>query len=130
MKIGFSSLVCPTWDLETIVANAAKLGFQGVELRGLCGALHLPLVPDLARDPEGVRRLFAENHIELVCLGASVILSSKDPREVAKQKGVATEFMELAKKLGCPHVRIFVGETDRWDNQRAALARIAEALIS
>ncbi len=130
MKIGFSSLVCPTWDLETIVANAAKFGFQGVELRGLCGELHLPLVPDLSRDPEGVRRLFAENHIELVCLGASVTLSSKDSREVAEQKGVAIEFMELAHKVGCPYVRIFVGGADRWDNQRAALARIAQALIS
>jgi len=130
MKIGFSSLVCPTWNLETIVANAAKFGFQGVELRGLCGELHLPLVPELARDPEAVRRLFADNHVELVCLGASATLTSKSRRVLAEQKGAATEFMELAFKLGCPYVRIFVGEVDRRDNQRAALARIVEALIS
>ena len=130
MKIGFSSLVCPTWNLETIVANAAKFGFNGIELRGLCGELHLPLVPELARDPVAVRRLFAGNHIELVCLGASATLTSKTSRVLAQQKGAVTEFMELASKLGCLFVRIFVGEVDRRDNQRAALARIAEALIS
>jgi len=130
MKIGFSSLVCPTWNLETMVANAAKFGFDGIELRGLCGELHLPLVPELARDPEAVRRLFADNKVELVCLGASATLTSKTPRLLAEQKGAVTEFMELASKLGCPYVRIFVGEVDRRDNQRAALARIAEALIS
>lgn len=130
MKIGFSSLVCPAWNLETIVANAAKFGYQGVELRGLCGELHLPLVPELASDPEAVRRLFADNKVELVCLGASATLTSKTPRVLAEQKGAVTEFMELASKLGCPYVRIFVGEVDRRDNQRAALARIAEALIT
>ncbi|MEK7732438.1 MAG: sugar phosphate isomerase/epimerase, partial [Planctomycetota bacterium] len=130
MKIGFSSLVCPTWNLETIVANAAKFGYQGIELRGLCGELHLPLVPELACDPEAVRRLFADNHVELVCLGASATLTSKTPRVLAQHKGAVTEFMELASKLGCPYVRIFAGEVDRRDNQRAALARIAEALIS
>lgn len=130
MKIGFSSLVCPAWNLDTMVANAAKFGFDGVELRGLCGELHLPLVPELARDPEAVRRLFADNHVELVCLGASATLTSKNPRTLAQQKGLVTEFMELASKLGCPYVRIFVGEVDRRDNQRAALSRIATALIS
>lgn len=130
MKIGFSSLVCPTWNLETMVANAAKFGFDGIELRGLCGELHLPLVPELTSDPEAVRRLFADNHVALVCLGASATFSSKTPRTLAEQKGAVTEFLELASKLGCPYVRIFVGEVDRWDNQRAALARTAEALIS
>ena len=85
MKIGFSSLACPKWNLETIVANAAKFGFQGVELRGLCGELQLPLVPELARDPEAVCRLFADNHVELVCLGASATLASKSSRVLAEQ---------------------------------------------
>ena len=122
-------MVCPAWNLETIVANAAKFGYQGIELRGLRGELHLPIAPELARDPEAVRRLFADNKVELVCLGASATLTSKAPRVLAGQKGAVTEFMELASKLGCPYVRIFVGEVDRWDNQRAALSRIAEALI-
>src|SRR3972149_732466 len=60
MKIGFSSLVCPGWGLRTIVEQASDLGFQGVELRGLRGELHLPLVPELSGQPERVRGLFAE----------------------------------------------------------------------
>ena len=45
MKLGFSSLVCPGWSLESIVTNAAAMGFDGVELRGIRGELELPLVP-------------------------------------------------------------------------------------
>lgn len=130
MKIGFSSLVCPTWDLPTIVTQASTLGFAGVELRGLRGELHLPLVPELAADPAGVRQLFADHKVELVCLGASAMLSAKDRKELAKQKASITEFLELASKLRCPYVRIFAGEVGRWDTARAVLARTAEALIS
>ena len=32
MKIGFSSLACPGWDLQTIVARAREYGFDGIEL--------------------------------------------------------------------------------------------------
>ncbi len=130
IKIGFSSLACPGWDLETIVTNAATMGFDGVELRGIRGELHLPLVPELAGNPDRVRRLFQDKNVELVCLGTSVALDSKDPRELARRKATITEFVELAAKLGCPYVRLFVGEVQRRDHHRAALSRIAEALAS
>ncbi len=130
MKIGFSSLACPGWDLETIIAKAGEFGFDGVELRGLRGELHLPLVPELAGRPEEVRDKFRQKNVELVCLGASATLDSRKRSELGRQKQTIIEFIELAAKLGCPHVRIFAGEVQRWDNQRAALARIAQALIS
>ncbi len=76
MKIGFSSLVCPNWDLPTIIDQAAALGFHGFELRGLQGELHLPLSPQLARNPGQVAAMCKEKNVELVCLGSSVTLAS------------------------------------------------------
>ncbi len=130
MKIGFSSLVCPGWDLDTIVTRASAMGFDGVELHGLRGELHLPLAAELAGDPDRVRRLFQENKVELVCLAASVTLDSRRRGQVARQKATLTEFIELAAKLGCPYVRIYIGEVQRMDNHRAALSRVAKALTS
>ena len=130
MKFGFSSVACPGWDLPTIIENAAAFGFAGVELRGLRGELHLPLVPELAADPERVRRRFEEKHVELLCLGTSATLDSRKPQKVAEQKAILTEFIELADRLGCPYVRMYAGEVQRRDNRRLAIGRIAEALIS
>lgn len=130
MKIGFSSLVCPTWNLETIASQASALGFAGVELRGLQGELHLPLAPELAADPDRVRRRFAERHVELVCLGSSGALSTKNKRESAKERSTVIEYLELAARLGCPYVRVFAGQVERWDHSRAALSRVADALLS
>ncbi len=130
MKIGFSSQVCPGWDLETILTKAAELGFDGVELRGLRGELNLPLVPELARDPQATLRRFEEQGVELVCLATCVALDSKNKREVGRNKATIREYIELAGRLSCPYVRIFMGEVRRFDNHRAALARIAEAVRS
>lgn len=130
MKIGFSSLACPNWNLDTMIANAAELGFDGIELRGLGGELHLPSVPELARDPDQVRRKFADGNVELVCLGTCASLSSCRQREIERHKATITEFVELAGKLGCPYVRVFAGEVDRFDNQRLAVSRVAAEFAS
>jgi len=129
MKTGFSSLVCPGWDLETIVHRAADLGFEGIELRGLQGQLHLPAVPQLSDKPERVRNLLSERNVELVCLGSSITLDSRDRSEISRQKSVLREYLGLAAGLGCPFVRMFAGEVQRRDHRRAALSRIAEELI-
>lgn len=128
MKIGFSSAVCPAWDLETMVRNAAQWGYNGIELRGLQGELRLPLARGLASAPENVKALFAENKVELVCIGSSVTLTSKDRREIGRQRAILEENLELAHRLGCPMVRIFSGEVEKLDTQRAALSRAAEHL--
>ncbi len=130
MKIGFSSQVCPGWDLDTIVDNASKLGFDGFELRGLRGALNLPLVPELAADPAGVRARLEDNGVELVCMGASATLGTPRARDAAREEANLFEFIELAEKLGCPYVRILVGEAWRKESHQVTLARIAERLRS
>lgn len=128
MKIGFSTLACPGWDLVKIVDQAAAMGYQGVEIRGLGGELHLPLVPALAGKPQFVRELFAEKKIELVCLGTSASLTSRDKEEVARQKGIIIEFVELASHLGCPFVRLFAGEVQKRDTSDKAFRRFVDAL--
>jgi len=130
MKIGFSSLACPTWDLPTIVDRAADYGYEGEELRGLRGELHLPLVPELAGQPDHVRELLTSKKIDLVCLGCSATLDARKPADLARNKAALTEFIELAARIGCPYVRFLAGEVQKWDNVRKCLARVAEALRS
>lgn len=130
MKIGFSSQVCPGWDLATIIDHASKLGFDGVELRGLRGELNLPLVPELAADPTSVRARLEEKGVELVCLGASETLGAPRVRDAAKEKAALFDYLELAGTLGCKYVRILAGEARRSESHHVTLARIAEQLRS
>ncbi len=130
MKIGFSTLACPGWDLERVVSFAAEHGFDGVELRGLRGELDLPLVPTLSRDPVGVKRLFRDRKIECVSLGTSVTLTARGAKELANQQAALVEVMELASALGCPNVRLFLGDIEATDTPSVALTRISSALAA
>ncbi len=130
LKIGFSSASCPAWDLETIITNASSFGYDGFELRGLQGELHLPLVPELARHPDHIRERCLKAKVELICLGSSVTLDTKSKRKLAEQKVILTEYIELAAKLGCQQVRLFAGEVQRLDNCERGLTRIVDALHS
>lgn len=128
MKIGFSSLVCPSWSLETIVAKAAEYGYDGVEIRGLCGELRLPQIPELVANPGATRQLFAAANVELVCLASSCTLAERKVSEVARKRVELEEYIELASKLGCPFVRMFAGEVGKGDVREATLGRVAREL--
>jgi sugar phosphate isomerase/epimerase len=133
VKIGFSTVGCPTWDLPTIVSNAKAMGYQGVELRGLRGQLNLPLCPELTADPDATKALFGEAGVELVCLGSSAAFHHRDRFQVADNQAEAREYIELAGKLGCPFVRVFGAEIPwrpifGYERREAVLGRIARAL--
>ncbi|UCE59829.1 MAG: sugar phosphate isomerase/epimerase [Phycisphaerales bacterium] len=128
MKIGFSSLVCPEWDLEQVIATAASSGFDGVELHGVGGETPPPAASGLARDPEEARRKLVDSKVELICLSSPASLTSHSRSEVAATGAAIAEVVELASELSCPFVRIGAGDVDRWDYDRAALSRVAYAL--
>ncbi len=130
VKVGFSTLTCPGWDVQTIIQQAVELGCDGVEFRGLRGELHLPLASELAGQPERTRQLFESAKVEIACLASSSTLAAKNKAALADERAKIVEYIEMAGRLGCPFVRIFAGEVQRWpDNYHACLGRIAQELI-
>ena len=39
MKLSFSTLECPNWDLDTILAQTNRSGFDAVDFRGYKGEM-------------------------------------------------------------------------------------------
>jgi len=131
MKLGFSSRVCPEWDLETMVSKASELGYDGIELFGLRGEPHLPSVGELAARPDEVRALFQGKKVELLCLSTVATLDVRGFAELKQQKAAIAETVGLAARLGCPYVRMSAGRTQGYmDTERLAMSRIGKALGS
>ncbi|MFQ5425163.1 MAG: sugar phosphate isomerase/epimerase family protein [Phycisphaerae bacterium] len=133
MKLAFSSVGCPGWDLATMVQRARDLRFEGIELRGLRGQMHLPHSPELAANPTRIGDLLRDTGVELVCLSSSAVFHVTDAREVAENQAQVREYVDLAASLGCPFVRVFAGEVPRarfagYQRRETVLGRIAEAL--
>jgi len=133
MKLAFSNVAAPNWDLATTIAKAKEFGYGGVELRHLQGQMHLPLVPELAANPARIGQLVRDTGVELVCLSTAAAFHSRDPKEVSENQALVRDYVELAGKLGCPMVRVVAGEVPRrkligYEPRETVLGRVAAAI--
>ena len=108
MKLAFSTLGCPDWDLDTIIRAARKFGYEGIELRALAGSLDLLNRAEFAA-PQLVqtKASFEDEGIEICCVDTSCTFHSPDASERANQVKIALDHAELAAKLCAPLIRVF-----------------------
>jgi sugar phosphate isomerase/epimerase len=108
LPIAFSTLGCPQWSWKTILETADKLGYAGLELRGIAGEMDLPKVPEFqgSRLAETKRDLAALGLV-ITDLGASSRMHEKERTARDKQLDEGRRFIDLARALGVPYVRMF-----------------------
>jgi sugar phosphate isomerase/epimerase len=108
MKLAFSTLGCPDWDLSEVIAGARKYTYDGIELRALGGSLDLPGRGEFAAERIATTREYLKREgIEVCCVDTSCTFHSVDASERAAQVNMALVHAELAAKLGAPLIRVF-----------------------
>jgi len=108
MKLAFSTLGCPNWELERIAQAARAYGYQAVELRAIGGDLDLLKRPEFQRGAmESTRRWLADQNLPICCIDTSCTFDSRDADARRKQIEVALRHAELAAALGASLIRIF-----------------------
>src|SRR5262249_2662370 len=105
MKLAFSTLGCPRWELREIVAGARKWGYDGVELRAVGGSLDLLGRAEFG--PAQIKTTRENFDIEICCVDTSCVFHSTDASERTDQVKIALAHAELAARLGAPLIRIF-----------------------
>lgn len=131
LPLGFSTLGCPTWPWPKILDFAAEQEFAAIELRGILTNMDLTKVPELA--PEHIaeaKRQLQVHGLTVSCLGASANMHDMDPTKHAAQLAEARAFIDLARALGAPYVRVFGNEYVKDVPRDQMLAHIAGALRS
>ena len=113
IPLAFSTLGCPAWEWKKILDFAAQHGFSAIELRGLQGNLDLPANPIFAPDRiEQTRKEIAAANLKIACVSSSAQLYVEDPAKRAKELRDARRFIDLAKALNAPYVRVFGGKAE------------------
>jgi len=108
IKLAFSTLGCPNWQLSQIVENAERLGYDGVELRAVGGTLDLLSRPEFtSRNVSASREQFADRNLEVCCVDTSCNFHSTDRKERSSQVDLALKHAELAAALRAPVIRVF-----------------------
>jgi fatty-acyl-CoA synthase len=117
-RLAFSTLACPGWSLEEAVDAAVKLGYAGLELRLLDGAL-LPADLD-AHDRRRVARVMTDAGVAVATVDTSIRLSTLANVDELQQ------YLGMADSWAAPVVRVFPGQGTP-DELRRGLEIAAEA---
>jgi len=125
MKLAFSTLGCPEWDIHKVAEMARKYGFDGVELR-VWGRQHVDI--DMTLDERVmVRELFEHNKVAICCLSSYVVLGGYAEDQVADSVRKLKQVIDLAADLHAPAIRIFAEQPEGTTIAEAA-RNVASAL--
>ena len=131
MKLAFSTLGCPKWTLNQILENAVKMGFDGIEFRGLLDDIDITRRPEFTTEFSKTRQMLIDRGLAVSCLSTSARFAIVDPSEKQKSFDEVQRYMELAVKLDLPDVpiiRVFGGRFPKGYNREKIMAITAENL--
>jgi sugar phosphate isomerase/epimerase len=106
MKFAFSTVSCPKWDFETIVARAKEYGYHGVEVRGFLNESLLTASNPFLTDPAKVRTIFGNAGVEICCLSSSIAFQNNKKAD-AKSADELRKYIDNAAAIGSPLVKVF-----------------------
>jgi len=116
MKLSFTNLGCPDWGLETIAERAAEYGYDGVELRSHADNTILYPNPPL-KYRKYVKSLFDAKGLDICCVSAYSRFATGDEKLLDENKQILVDDILLARDLGAPFVRSFLGENNELTHQ-------------
>lgn len=136
MKLAFTTLGCPKWDMATIVSKALEYGYEGVDFRGYLGELKLYERPEFTTGLQVTARRFADAGLEVPCFSSSARIFSRTPGELEAVSQEIRNYAEICRAFGARFIRVFggaIGETPRAqaidrmaENMTEALAAVRE----
>lgn len=129
MKISFSTLACPTWNLDAVLDAAIRWGFHGIELRFLELDDRLWLRPEF-RD-QGLaetRRRLNDAGLAISCVDTSCFFHHPEEMKRREALEMGQRMMELAAELGAPAIRVFGDRVQPGADRASTLKWIADGV--
>ncbi len=128
LKLSFATLGCPSWTLKQIVENAAQMGYDAVDFRGLLDALDITTRPEFTTDLASTKRIFADHGVAVSGIATSARFAVVDSAELHKQYDEAKRNMELAAKLDAHILRVYGGRVPEGHTVNSILPTLVDNL--
>ena len=121
MKLSFTTLGCPEWDLHAICAKGRDYGYDGVDFRGLQETMD---ITQLSAFTSGIAQTWQQlQDAGLEVSGISSSIRVCVPEKLQDNIEEARRSIPMAKALGCEAIRVF-GAGDSTAHSKEALADI------
>jgi sugar phosphate isomerase/epimerase len=129
MKLAFTTLACPAWDLDTIITRAVEYGYQGVDFRGYLDDVDITGRPEFTtRGAETARRI-VDAGLVVPCFSTSCLAFCPSAEAKARSLDELQRYAELCRVFNAPYLRVFgggIGDTSRPQAVSMAAAVLTE----
>ena len=106
--ITFSTLACPSWPIETVIAKASEFGYDGIEWRGGPQGHVNPAMPTPQK--VALRQMCSDAGLMAIAVTAYTSFVSSSAEERQANVDEVRSYADLAAELGAHYVRVFLGE--------------------
>src|SRR5260221_1835091 len=107
MKLAFSTLGCPAWNIETVAEAVVRYGYDAVEWRVVDGSIPSPETPE--HTLHRLVTLTREYHLSVAALDTSCQFVQADAAARERTVRDGQVMADLAATLGAPYLRGFCG---------------------
>ena len=107
MKISFTTLGCPNWDLDMICQKGYEYGFDGVDFRGYLNEIDITKVPLFTTQGSETKQRLTDAGLAVSGISSSLKVCEAERKMENIEEAKRT--IELANTLGCENVRVFGG---------------------
>ena len=76
MKLVYTTLACPKWDIDTIIAKTKAYGFDAVDFRGYLGDNDIPKLAGFSAKLKDTARKFADGGVPVIGFSSSACLTN------------------------------------------------------
>jgi len=126
MKLSTTTLGCPAWSLDEIIANCSEYGLDGVDFRGVQDTLDVTQMAEFTSGISETKRKLSD--VGLVVSGISSSIRVCVPENLEDNIEEAKRTIAVVKALGCGQIRVF-GAGDSAAHSKEALADIGRETI-
>jgi len=123
MKLAFTTLGCPGWSFAKILDEAEKMGFSGIEIRGIEDKmLAEEMTPFFAENKAVTLAALKDHNLEIIGFGSSVQFDDAGKFESAVAEGKRA--IDVCSFMGIPAIRIFGNKILPGETETGMIARV------
>ena len=127
MNLSFTTLGCPEWNLDQILASAQKYGYDAIDFRGYQDSLDITGHPLFSKDAMKTAERIRNHGLSVSCLSSSVRMFTYDDEQRKKYDTELIKYAELCNIFDTKYIRIFGGKLNGF-NPEKAYRRAVESL--
>jgi sugar phosphate isomerase/epimerase len=126
MKMAFTTLGAPAWDLDTVIARGSEYGYDGVDFRGIQEEIDITKLPEFNAEISETKRKLADAGLAVCGISSSLKVCDETVAESNLEEAKRT--IPIAAELGVPNIRVF-GMGNAEEKTKEELADIGQGMM-